>query len=119
MDVITDYRAWTLVIGLSLLTLIIAYGKYQLGKKGIDVLQEKFPEISQDRWDRLGDYFQRWGSAVVFFSFVPGLALIIPPAAGAYGVNTAPFLAWAFIAKLVRYWLLLFLFFGGFQLIFG
>ena len=118
-DLVINWRAWLLIIILSLLTLIVALGKYQIGKKGIEVLYERFPQITQERWDQLGGYFQRWGSGVVFFSFLPGLALVISPASGAYGVNLGPFLVWAFIAKLVRYWLLLILFFGGFELVFG
>jgi membrane protein YqaA with SNARE-associated domain len=49
---------------------------------------------------------------------MPVLAWIIPPAAGAYGIRFGPFLIWAFLAKVVPYWILLLLVVGGFRLIF-
>ena len=68
----------------------------------------------------LFDLFLDWRiwSVVVFFSFLPLLAWIIPPAAGAYGISLGPFLVWAFIAKMVRYWILISIVFDGFHLIF-
>ena len=118
LDLFLDWRTWTLVIFLSVLTLISSTAKYRLGQKGIDNLKERFPQVSDERWERVGSYFERWGAPVVFFSFIPVMAWIIPPAAGAYGISFHPFLVWAFLAKIVRYWLLILFVFGGYQLIF-
>ncbi len=117
LDLFLDWRAWSLVIFLTILTLITSVAKYRLGRSGLETVKERFPQVSDDRWERIDNYFQRWGSVVVFFSFLPILAWIIPPAAGAYGIRFGPFLVWAFLAKMVRYWILLIIVAGGFRII--
>ena len=118
LNLFLDWRAWSLVLLLTVLTLITSVAKYRLGLSGLDTLKEHFPQVSDERWERVGNYFHRWGSPLVFLSFMPVLAWIIPPAAGAYGIRFGPFLIWAFLAKMVRYWILLLLVVGGFRLIF-
>ena len=82
LNLFLDWRAWALVLLLTILTLISSVAKYRLGQGGLETLKEHFPQVSDERWERLGNYFQRWGSPIVFFSFLPLLAWIIPPAAG-------------------------------------
>ena len=118
IDMLSDWRLWLVVIFLTTATLVTSMVKYRLGRSRIDVLKEHYPQVSDERWERIGGYLERWGAFVVLFSFLPLLAWIIPPAAGAYGVKFRPFLAWAFVAKMVRYWLLILIVFGGVQLIF-
>lgn len=118
LNIFLDWRAWLLVIVLTVLTLITSVAKYRLGQSGLESLKERFPQVSDERWERVGNYFQRYGAPVVLFSFIPVLAWIIPPAAGAYGIRFGPFLIWAFLAKMVRYWILLLLVVGGFRIIF-
>ena len=118
LNLFLDWRAWSLVLFLTILTLITSVAKYRLGQSGLETLKERYPQISDERWQRVNDYFDRWGSTVVLFSFVPILAWVIPPAAGAYGIKFGPFLIFAFLAKMVRYWILLIIVVGGFQIIF-
>ena len=117
IDIFTDWRAWSIILVLTLLTLISATAKYRIGKSGLPVVKKRFPQVDDAKWDRVGGYFDRFGSVVVLLSLVPVLAWVIPPAAGAYGVRFIPFLFFAFIAKLIRYWILFIIAYGGYQLI--
>jgi membrane protein YqaA with SNARE-associated domain len=99
------------VLFLATVTLILSVAKYRLGQSGMDALTERYPKVSRERWQRLFRYFDRWGAPFVGLSFVPLMTWIIPPGAGAYGIRFRPFLFWAFIAKVVRYWLLVLLLF--------
>ncbi len=117
-DMLRDWRLWLVVIFLTSITLVTSVAKYRLGRNGLETLKEHYPQVSDERWEMVGSYFERWGALVVLFSFLPLLAWIIPPAAGAYGIRFRSFLVWAFIAKMVRYWILILIVFGGFQLIF-
>jgi membrane protein YqaA with SNARE-associated domain len=119
MNPFLDWRAWSVVIFLALVTLIFSAGKYRLGRDGFEALKEHYPQVSDERWNRVNTYFRRWGAPVIFFSFLPLLTWIIPPAAGAYGIRFRTFVIWAFIAKVVRYWILILIFYGGFQLFSG
>lgn len=113
---LSDWRAWLIVLVLSVLTLISAVAKYQIGEKGLPVLEEKFPQVPPERWEKAGAYFERWGAPIVFLSFLPVLGTIVPSAAGAFGISFRPFLVWAFLAKIFRYTLLLMIFSGGVSL---
>ena len=117
LDLFLNWQVWAIVVALSLLTLISSVAKYRLGKSGLPAVKEQFPQISEDRWERLDNYFNRWGAFVVLFSFLPVLAMVIPPVAGAYGVRFGLFLVFAFLAKLIRYWILVLLLFLGYQII--
>lgn len=119
VELFLSWRSWLIVVTLTLLTLISSVAKYRIGRRGLPIVKKHFPQVSEERWDRLGNGFQRWGATVVFFSFMPVLGWVIPPAAGAFGVRFGPFLVFAFLAKLFRYWLLLIIAFGGFQFIFS
>lgn len=117
LSLFADWRAWVLILVLATFTLLTSVAKYRIGQGGYQALKQNFPQVSDERWERAANYFQRYGSPVVFLSFLPVLAWIIPPAAGAFGIEFRPFLVWAFIAKLVRYWILAHLIVGGYQLI--
>jgi membrane protein YqaA with SNARE-associated domain len=117
-DIFLDWRPWVVILVLATLTLFSSVAKYRLGEAGLATVKSHFPQVSEERWERIGGYFERWGSPVVFLSFLPLAAWIIPPAAGAYGIGFRAFLFWAFVAKVVRYCLLLLILSGGFNLIF-
>ena len=109
----SDFRMWAVVLVLAAITLATSAAKYRLGQRGLDSLKEHYPKVSDDRWITVESYFDKWGATFVFFSFLPLLGWIIPPAAGAFGVRFRPFLIWAFIAKIVRYWILFLIVFGS------
>ena len=117
LDLFTEWKVWTLVIFLTILTIAFSVAKYKLGQAGYESLKEHYPQVEEERWDRVDGYFDRWGAPVIIFSFLPLLAWIIPPAAGAYGIKMRSFLFWAFLAKMVRYWLLIIIVVGVYELI--
>jgi membrane protein YqaA with SNARE-associated domain len=109
IDLVLDWRAWLIVLFLAVATLVFSVAKYRLGQSGMRALKEHYPQVSDERWQRVYGYFDRWGATFVALSFIPILTWIIPPAAGAYGIRFRSFLFWALIAKIVRYWLLILL----------
>lgn len=117
VNLFLDWRIWAVVILLTGLTVVTSVAKYRLGRDGLETVKERFPKVSDDRWKTLDRNFERWGAPYVLLSFVPVLAWIIPPAAGAYGIRFRTFLIWAFLAKMVRYWLLIVIVFELYRLI--
>ncbi len=102
MKILPDLRFWSLIIAFSALSLIGSATKYKLGKKGIPVVQEKFPQVGAEQWNRAGTYFDRWGVHALLLVGVPGLGLALTTMAGAYGVNFNLFLIWTFLGKFLR-----------------
>jgi membrane protein YqaA with SNARE-associated domain len=102
MRILPDFRFWSLVIAFTALSLIGSVAKYQLGKKGVPVVQERFPQVGEERWDKAGDYIDRWGAPALLLVGIPGLGLAITTMAGAYGISFSQFLVWAFLGKFIR-----------------
>lgn len=102
MRILPDLRFWSLVIALTALSLIGSVMKYQLGKKGLPVVQERFPQVRQERWDKAGAYIDQWGAHALLLVGIPALGLALTTMAGAYGINFYQFLVWAFLGKFLR-----------------
>jgi membrane protein YqaA with SNARE-associated domain len=102
MKILPDLRFWSLIIAFSALSLIGSATKYKLGRKGIPVVQEKFPQVGEEQWDRAGTYIDRWGAPSLLMVGIPGLGLVLTTMAGAYGVNFNLFLIWTFLGKFLR-----------------
>ena len=112
-----DWRLWALDITLAGITVIASVAKYKLGQGGYNTLKEHYPQVSSERWDSVNRYFTRWGAPLILISFLPLLTWIILPAAGAFGIRFRSFLIFAFLAKMVRYWILVLLAAGAYQII--
>jgi membrane protein YqaA with SNARE-associated domain len=102
MKILPDLRFWSLVIAFTALSLIGSVTKYQLGKKGLPVVQERFPQVGEERWDQAETYIERWGAPALLLVGIPGLGLALTTMAGAYGVNFNQFLIWVFLGKFLR-----------------
>jgi hypothetical protein len=48
LNLFLDWRAWSLVLLLTVLTLITSVAKYRLGLTGLDTLKEHFPQVSDE-----------------------------------------------------------------------
>jgi membrane protein YqaA with SNARE-associated domain len=113
-----DWRLWTLDIILAVITVTASVAKYQVGRGGFQYLKDHYPQVSDERWERVNSYFDRWGAPLILISFLPLLTWIILPAAGAFGIRFRPFLVFAFLAKMIRYWIMIFIVVGSSRLIF-
>lgn len=100
--ILPDLRFWSLVIAFTGLSLIGSVTKYQLGKKGLPVVQDKFPQVGEERWNQVGAYIDRWGTPALLLIGIPGLGLALTTMAGAYGISFSQFLVWAFLGKFLR-----------------
>ena len=112
-----DWRLWSLVLVLAGITVIASVAKYKIGKSGYTALREQYPQVSDERWETVHGYFLRWGAPLILISFLPFLTWIILPAAGAFGVGFRSFVLFAFLAKMVRYWILAFIIAGAHEII--
>ena len=112
-----DWRLWAVVLVLGGITVIASVGKYKLGQGGYQVLKNHYPQVSEERWETVHQYFVRWGAPLVLASFLPFLTWIILPAAGAFGIRFRTFLIFAFLAKIIRYWIMAFTAAGVYEII--
>jgi membrane protein YqaA with SNARE-associated domain len=90
---------------------------FYLGKKGMDEVKRKYPNLGPERLDQITRLHQRWGAFILLLTALPVLGTVLPATAGATGTRLRYFLFWMLIAKLIRYWTIAFILFGGYSLI--
>ena len=105
MELLLEPRAWLLVALLSGFGVVVALANYQIGKQGLNAARERFPQITEERWERLSALFDGRGSWVLILVAVPVVGIMLPFVAGALGLRRAAVALWVFIAKLLRNWL--------------
>ena len=119
MDLLTDPRAWLAVLGLSVVGIAISSGAYGAGRRGKSAARDRFSSISEQRWNQVQGWYDRWGSGILLTSAVPGLATVLTVGAGMFGIRLIPFLFWVSLSKVARNWLIVLLLYGGYQRFFA
>ena len=79
MDMLSEPKAWLLVVLLSTLGTVGNLALYKLGKEGLEVVISRFPRIKPERWHRARELFEKRGSWILLLSGVPGLGLVLMP----------------------------------------
>lgn len=106
MYLLLDPRAWLIVVAFTVLGLVGNLALYQVGKKGVDSIRERFPRIKPERWERVERLYDNHGGRVLLLSGLPVLGSLLTTTAGAFGVRLFTFVVFVFISKLVRNWLI-------------
>lgn len=119
IDLFLDPKAWLLVVVLSVLTAALNLASYYLGRKGMEAVTARFPQVEPERWERASKLLVDRGSWTLVLAGVPGLSWVITTAAGVLGVRVWAFLLWVTVGMLVRHWLLVIAVVGGYHLLSG
>ena len=109
MELLLDPRVWLAVILFSILGAVGNLVNYQVGKRGVDAVFSRFPQITPDRWERVGRLYNGHGPKILFLTALPVLGFLLTTAAGAFNTKISTFLIWVITAKAIRNWLLLLL----------
>jgi membrane protein YqaA with SNARE-associated domain len=111
-----DTGLWIIVILASSLGTAGSLIPYYVGQRGTKVVFEHYPRLEGRPWQRLEAAFQRWGAFTLILSGIPALGAALLVAAGAFGVARGVFLLWAFLGKVLRYWVVAFIVLFSLQL---
>lgn len=105
-----DIKLWGVVVAVSVLGTVTTLAYYYLGKRGARAVQERVPQITEERWDRAEHLYKEHGSKLLFLSALPVVGVLLQSAAGAVGIGLAVYFVWVLTGRLVRNWALLLLF---------
>ena len=110
-------RLWILVLLVSVWGTAGSLIPYYVGQRGTEAVFERYPKLEGRPWERLEAVYQRSGSLTLILSGIPLLGAALLVAAGAFGVQRKVFLSLVFVGKLLRYWVLVFIFLIGLELV--
>ena len=109
IDYLTDPKLWLLIIILGIWGAVARLPNYYGGQLGRKKIEEAYPRIKPESWDRAQDFFDRLGPIPLLFASIPLLGSILTIAAGMAGIERLIFLITVTISKIIRNWLLVFL----------
>jgi membrane protein YqaA with SNARE-associated domain len=104
--VLWNVKVWLLVVGVSAFATVVTLTYYYLGQQGTEAVLKRFPRIKAEQWERVQGLYERFGSALLFFTFVPVIGLLLETAAGAFGIQRFAYLLWVFLGRMTRNWIL-------------
>lgn len=105
-----DVETWLVIIILSFLGSFGRVIKYQLGKQGKDRIVETLPRIGPETWDKVLAWHGRLGVLVLLVASLPIVGTLVSVGAGMQGVGRGTFIFWVTVSKVIRNWLLVFLY---------
>jgi membrane protein DedA with SNARE-associated domain len=119
LGVLFDLRIWLLILLASGLGTVAALTYYYAGLKGTEAVVERFPSVKPERWERVDLLYERHGSGLLFFSFIPLLGILLETGAGVSGIRLPTYVIWVFLGRIVRNILLVLLVSQGLRALWG
>ena len=80
---------------------------YGMGRWGGPYLMQGLLKLPAEKQQVAVKRFNRWGTPVLFFAWVPGIGDPLTVVAGVLKANPYTFCFWVFSGKALRYWLLI------------
>lgn len=99
---LADFRVWVIVAAVSGLEVCVALIPYNMGKRGLKAVLARFPQMRQERLERVQALYQKHGPGLLFFSFFPILGTMLAAGAGIVGVQMLVFALWVLLGRVTR-----------------
>lgn len=114
-----DLKLWLLMLLVSVLGTIAPLTYYAVGKRGTHAVLERFPQVTEERWERAHRLYEKHGVGLAFLTAIPMIGIVLSAAAGAFGIRLVSFAAWVLAGRLIRNLLVLLLFDTALQIVIG
>jgi membrane protein YqaA with SNARE-associated domain len=98
-----DYNPWIILLVATLGTYLGAILNYYVGKLGNHFLFSKYMKINPSRKKQLEEKFNRYGSPILFFSWLPIVGDPICLVAGVFNIKLSTFSFWVLFGRILRF----------------
>ncbi len=76
---------------------------YYVGQCGAKIILSRYIEVSPEKRQKIETTFQKWGSPILFFAWVPIVGDSLTVVAGSLNLNKYIFICWVVLGKAFRY----------------
>ncbi len=101
------YNTWIVILVATLGGYVGNLINYTVGRKGTEFIFSRYVTIKPEHWEPAAAWFQHWGAAVLFFSWLPVIGDPLTIVAGAFHTDLRIFTFWVILGKIIRYLILL------------
>ena len=110
MSLFLDVTNWLVILLISILGTVAALSFYYLGKRGTEAVLARFPQLKEERWEKVQALYQEHGTGLLLLSSIPMIGGLLIAAAGAFGIGVFTFFLWVLVSRIARNWLIVLLF---------
>ena len=97
------FDIWLILLFASTGNFLGALTNYYIGKWGGNFVFARFMKTDEGKIERAKGLFQRWGTPILFFSWIPIIGDPLAVVGGLMNVRLATFSFWVFTGKVLRY----------------
>ena len=108
-SVLADPKMWLIVLFLSVVDTAAALVPYYAGRGGTEIVLARFPQVREERLDRVQQLYEEYGSGLLFFSCLPVLGVLLSAGDGVAGTRLPVFILWVLVGKATRWGIVLLL----------
>ncbi|MBC8332154.1 MAG: DedA family protein [Anaerolineae bacterium] len=101
------YNLWLVLIFATSGNLLGSLTNYYIGKWGSNFILARFVRTDEEKMQRARELFSRWGTPILFFSWVPIIGDPLTVVGGIMGIRLTTFTLWVFFGKALRYLVIL------------
>ena len=97
------YNSWLILLFATIGNSLGALANYYVGNKGGQFLLTRYIHIAPETLQRAKAIYERWGTPILFFSWVPIIGDPLTVVPGILNANVFVFTCWVVLGKAVRY----------------
>ena len=101
------YNTWLVLIFATVGNFLGSLTNYYIGKWGSNFVLAHYIPVDEKKTQRARELFNRWGTPVLFFSWVPIVGDPLTVVGGIMDVSLVTFTLWVFSGKVLRYLVIL------------
>lgn len=104
---LSGYNPWIIFATATTGNSLGAATNYCVGKYGANFIFSRYVKVNSEKRQNIERMYQKWGSPVLFFSWVPVVGDPLTMVAGGFNLNFYIFTFWVILGKAFRYTLVI------------
>ncbi|WP_083234139.1 YqaA family protein [Candidatus Marithrix sp. Canyon 246] len=104
---ISGYNAWLIFAIATTGNTLGSITNYYIGKLGANFILSRYIKVNSDKPQKTEQIYQKWGSPILFFAWIPIIGDPLTVVAGIFKLNLYIFIFWVALGKAFRYFVVI------------
>ncbi len=104
---VSGYNVWLIFVIATIGNTCGSIINYYIGKLGMNFIFSRYIKVDSDKQQKSEKIYQKWGSPILFFAWIPIIGDPLTVVAGVFKLNLYIFIFWVVLGKAFRYFLVI------------
>jgi membrane protein YqaA with SNARE-associated domain len=104
---VSGYNVWLIFAVATTGNTLGSITNYYIGKLGTNFIFSRYIKVNSEKQQKSGQMYQKWGSPILFFAWIPIIGDPLTVVAGVFKLNLYIFIFWVVLGKAFRYFLVI------------